>query len=69
MKTCEIYSHHFEQLGENDAKSCFHEIFLYARKISRSSTQCHSLEIAEILSHTFSQKFRESNGFTKEITI
>ena len=28
----------------------------------------HSVETAEILSHTFSQKFRESNGFTKEIT-
>ena len=27
-----------------------------------------SVEIAEILSHTFQQKFRESNGFTKEIT-
>ena len=28
----------------------------------------HSVEIAEIHSHTFSQKFRESNGFTEEIT-
>ena len=27
-----------------------------------------SVEIAEILSHTFLQKFRESNGFSKEIT-
>ena len=26
-----------------------------------------SVEIAETSSHTFSQKFRESNGFTKEI--
>ena len=24
------------------------------------------MEIAEILSHTFSQKFRESNGFTEK---
>ena len=28
----------------------------------------HSVDIAEILSHTFLQKFRENNGFTKEIT-
>ena len=28
----------------------------------------HSVEIAKILSHTFLQKFRESNGFSKEIT-
>ena len=28
----------------------------------------HSVENSEILSHTFSQKFRESNGLTKEIT-
>ena len=27
----------------------------------------HSVEIAEILSHTFLQNIRESNGFTKEI--
>ena len=27
----------------------------------------HSVEIAEILSYSFSQKFLESNGFTKEI--
>ena len=26
------------------------------------------MEIAEILSHAFLQKFRESNGLTKEIT-
>ena len=28
----------------------------------------HSVEIAKILSHTFSQKFRESIDFSKEIT-
>ena len=28
----------------------------------------YSVEIAEILSHAFLQKFRESIGFTKEIT-
>ena len=28
----------------------------------------NSVEIAEILSHFFLQKFRESDGFTKEIT-
>ena len=28
----------------------------------------HNVEIAEILSHTFFEKFRKSNGLTKEIT-
>jgi len=32
------------------------------------SSHLYSVEIAEILSHPFSQKFRESNDFTKEIT-
>ena len=50
----------------------FHEIFV--KKCEREFSYIiatllhHSVEIAEILSHTFLQKFRESNGFTKEIT-
>ena len=42
-----------------------------SEKNSHCNTVCHSVEIAEILSNTFPQKFRESNGLTglaKEIT-
>ena len=40
----------------------FHEIFY---KQSRAEKVTHTVEIAEIYSHAFWQKFREINGFTK----
>ena len=40
----------------------FHEIFY---KQSRVEKITHTVEIAEIYSHAFWQKFREINGFTK----
>ena len=48
-------------------KLIWRNIFLVRNNFSFFHTQCTGVEITEIYSNRFWQKFRESNGFTKEI--